>query len=188
MFGKSPQFPQKQIISSGLFQWKGIVAKAVFLLKGSPHKNYFAEISTSHVVFFQSRNDLRNYRCLRVFTFVKVSWRASPGPVGENYLPMGDRLDPWSRKITCHMPGGTNQSKSTSAEPTCSNSWIRCTYIQHVLLTEREPARSEEDSAQSRRRTTKPPLVFKKQSHRHSSHRPSGRVLVRIMADPRLDL
>lgn len=139
--GKSPHFPQKTNYFFRIIQWKGIVAKAVFLLKGIPHKNYFAEISTSHVVFFQSRNDLWNAMpaCVHICKSVLASFPG--GQWARIHLPIcgGHGLDPWSEDHTCHMPGALNQ-RSTSAEPTCPTPESVHLQTGAVLLTEREPA------------------------------------------------
>ena len=125
-----------------------------------------------------------NYWCLHVFTFVKVSWQASlVVQWARIHLPMqGTRLrSPVQKDHTCHMPGALSQC-STSTKPTCPTP-------EADAPRERAPHQERACTQWGRLSTVKKKngktaLAFKSSLYRHSSHKPSGRLLV-IMADPR---
>lgn len=142
---KSPLPSKNKLFLQNYSGEKALLQKQCFYWRGIPHKNYFAEISTSHVLFFQSRNDdlWKSPRpaCVHICKSALVSFPG--GPVGENPPPYtGD----------AGLIPGPEWSHVSHAGSWCTLS---------ACSSPRESARSEEDLAQSKIRTTKPPWCSK---------------------------
>ena len=186
MFGEKSPLPSKnKLFLQDYSSEKELLQKQCFYWRGIPHKNYFAEISTSHVVLFRSRNDLWKLpmpACVHICKSVLASFPG--GPVGENPPAncRGHGLGPWFRKITHATCQGALSQCSTSTEPTCPTPEtdvprVRAPHQERACTQWRRPSTVKE-------KNSKTALASKSSLHRHSSHKPSGRLLV-IMADPR---
>ena len=157
---KSPLPSKNKLFLQNYSAENALLQKQCFYWRGIPHKNYFAEISTSHVVFFQSRNDdlWKSPRPVYVHicksALASFPWWSSGR---ESTCPhRGHGFDPRSRKITYDTRREPLSPCTTTTEADAP--WVHAPHQERVCTQRRRlgTVKNKDD------KTT---LVFKSSLH-----------------------